>query len=213
MFDVDKIVERLDNLDDALKGEKYLLDELLERAAKENAEVEIIDVSSWETGAANQQDSSDILSNIYIAGKDTGKTPWYDTIPEPAVNDARTAEELFTKDYSQFVLATGLETFLFWLAYASQNLVFMILDLNVLVTGSEENSHRLLRHYGFKLQGIIFARNIFVCKHDNGSIIHLHFPLCIAACSMCKSGVGEDRLRLSLMRFTTIEYNASVYDI
>jgi hypothetical protein len=113
------------------------------------------------------------------------------------------------KCYSHFVLATGLETFLFWLAYASQNLVSMILDMNVLVTGSEETSHRIVRHYGFKLQGIIFGKEIFVYKHDNGSIIHLHFPLCIAACSMCKSGVGEDRLRISLMRFTTIEYNST----
>lgn len=58
------------------------------------------------------EDSSDILSNVYIAGNDTERTPWYDIIPEPAVSDARTAEELFTKDYSQFVLATRLETFL-----------------------------------------------------------------------------------------------------
>ena len=46
------------------------------------------------------EDSSDILSNVYIAGNDTERTPWYDTIPEPEVSDARTTEELFTKDYS-----------------------------------------------------------------------------------------------------------------
>ena len=124
--------------------------ELLERVAEEIVEVEMGD------RRCKSKDSSDIWSNVYKAGS-TERTPWYDTIPELAVNDARNAEELFTKDYSQFVLATGLETFLFWLAYASQNLVFMILDMNVFVTGSEENSHRLLRHFGFKLQGIRFA--------------------------------------------------------
>jgi len=202
MFDEKCITERIDNVEAAFKQYKSTLQGLLDLAKKNGTKVEIIIVSSWKPGLKSQQDASTIIAHDYIDPDE-----WYDTLPFAVHPNAKGAEQIFSKLYTPSQIAEGLKRFISFIKYASRVLVFMLLDMNQLVTGSEKKSHALICKEGFHLVGIIFAKESFEYKHnESGSTILSHFPLSTAKCSKPEAGISNERIQLSMMRFVLIEF-------
>jgi hypothetical protein len=201
MFEEQCIKERIDILEDGINQHMPYIDGLKAKAIDVGVEIEVQVVSSWKPASRHTMDAITVIIHAYIGAV------WSDTIDFAAVPDGTTAAHIFSKEYTPAELYAGLQVFIYWIKRAKTILMYLILDMNVLVTGSEKNSHKLIRYFGFELKAICFKKEIYVYVHPiSGSLIHLHFPLSIAACAKIESGDSDARVGLSLMRFITVEF-------
>lgn len=143
----------------------------------------VICLSSWNTGAREE-----LLSSKIVATEALGCQEWYNTLPEPAVPDATTAEEIFSTDFEPEAFDKALRVLQSHVQNQAtvpkntgkQHILF--LDTNNIVFDYHKlKLESFLVFYGFERKKRVFGGNLnLYVHHVSKEMIITHRPLCIA---------------------------------